>query len=259
MLSEHPAKQCQELVLEWMNYSMIGAKVEGVGMINQLLCISVYSLSRFQAMSPRILCASDSSLLNMWAYLLTEWFGTIRMDEEKSLLNRYHRWTAITRASSPRIGSSTARSGHDRWVAVPALTALLLASSTGCAVQPPQTSEVRVRHLPPTKGDVIEAAIKSHGVPLSVHYSCSTMVGTQRSTIGDYLAEQILSFSETASKWIDVDFVPIQTPSGYYWHATVMFHFLESNGDPFEYGVRFLIRQSDGGVVPTSFSCPGVP
>jgi hypothetical protein len=228
-------------------------------MINQLLCISVYSLSLFQAMLPRILCTSDGIQLNMWAYLLTEWFGTIRMGEEKWLLNRYHRWIAITRASNLRTGFSTARSVRDPWVAVPALTALLLVSSTGCAVQPPRTSEVRIRHLPPTKGDVIEAAIRSHDVPLSVHYSCSTMVGSKRSTIGDYLAEQILSFSETASKWIDVDFVPVQTPSGFYWDATVIFHFLESNGDPFEYGVRFLIRQSDGGVVPTSFSCPGVP
>ena len=135
--------------------------------------------------------------------------------------------------------------------------ALLLA---GCASGEPAASEIRVRHLPPTRADVIEAAIRMHDEPLEGHFWCDGLVEeTNTPTLGRYLAE-LISWQEPGGvNFVDVDLIPREAPVGKLWQATIMF----PTGDGAEayanYGVMFMIRQSDGLVLASSFVCPGTP
>jgi hypothetical protein len=119
------------------------------------------------------------------------------------------------------------------------------------------TPEVHVRHLPPDKTDIIEALIRSEGVPLTVDRSCSSVSDIKDGTVGRYTSSLISYLEEGETNWVEVTVVPWRAPAGMYWRATVTFHVALNSEDPFNYGVQFLIRQSDGLVVPSSFSCPG--
>jgi hypothetical protein len=64
---------------------------------------------------------------------------------------------------------------------------LLLAGCATGAARP----EIRVRHLPPTKADVIEAAIRMSEEPLEGHDWCDGLVNdTEPPTLERYLAPQ---------------------------------------------------------------------
>ena len=140
----------------------------------------------------------------------------------------------------------------------PIALAALLFVLTGCAAsQQMVTSEVHIRHLPPDKTDIIEALIRSEGVPLTVDRSCSSVSDIKEGTVGRYISSLISYLKEGETNWVEVTVVPRRAPAGMYWRATVMFHIALDSEDPFNYGVQFLIRQSDGLVIPSSFSCPG--
>ena len=129
----------------------------------------------------------------------------------------------------------------------------------GCvAERPAPASEVRVRHLPPDKTDIIEAVILSYDIPLTVDRSCYNVSDTANGTVGRYISDLISYLKEGETNWVEVTVVPRRAPAGMYWRATVMFHIALDSEDPFNYGVQFLVRQEDGVVIPTSFSCPGV-
>jgi hypothetical protein len=117
-----------------------------------------------------------------------------------------------------------------------------------------------VHHLPPTRADVIEAAIRMHDEPLEGHFWCDGLVeDTKPRTLGRYLAG-LVSWQEPGGvNVVDVDLIPREAPVGKLWQATIMF----PTGDGAEayanYGVMFMIRQSDGLVLASSFVCPGTP
>lgn len=138
------------------------------------------------------------------------------------------------------------------------LLALLSGMAAGCAPRSASDSlpEIRVRNLPPTKSDIIEAVIRSSDLPRTVHWSCWSPVegGT---TIGRYLADRLASLEPDAQNWIEVRTVPWRAPTGSYWKSTVTFHAALDKEWLSSYGIEFLIRQRDGAVVPGSFSCPG--
>jgi hypothetical protein len=142
-----------------------------------------------------------------------------------------------------------------RWPVV--VIALLLA---GCASAEPVAPEIRVRHLPPTRADVIEAAIRMQEEPLAGHSWCKGLVeDTKSPTLGPYLASLIAWQEPGGVNFVDVDLIPREAPVGKLWQATIMF----PTGDGAEayanYGVMFMIRQSDGLVLASSFVCPGTP
>jgi hypothetical protein len=128
-------------------------------------------------------------------------------------------------------------------------TGLLLA---GCAVHESNASEVRVDHLPPENLDIIEALVRSGDIPLSVHPLCEELAGPNAKTIGEYTAQLLAMQVEggTNDVWAG-------TGDGYvegFWEADVVY----SSGGEDErnhWGVRFLIRKSDGLVMPDSFRC----
>ena len=128
-------------------------------------------------------------------------------------------------------------------------TGLLLA---GCALHEPTAPEVRVDHLPPENLDIIEALVRSGDIPLSVHPLCEELAGPNAKTIGEYTAQLLAMQVEggTNDVWAG-------TGDGYvegFWEADVVY----SSGGEDErnhWGVRFLIRKSDGLVMPDSFRC----
>jgi hypothetical protein len=133
---------------------------------------------------------------------------------------------------------------------------LLLAGCATGAARP----EIRVRHLPPTKADVIEAAIRMYDEPLEGHDWCDGLVEeTKPGTLGRYLA-RLISWQEPGwVNWVDVDIRSREAPVGKIWQADVMVIGGDGGEIAFGYGVIFLIRQSDGVVLSSSFVCPGTP
>ena len=127
----------------------------------------------------------------------------------------------------------------------------------GCATSA-GASEIRVRHLPPTKADVMEAAIRMYGIDHTVHGSCGNIGHWFDRTLGRELSNLIEGLERGKINWVEVRMAPRRAPSGMYWRAMVMFHIDEDGPDPFIFGADFLIRQSDGLVVPSSFKCPGL-
>jgi hypothetical protein len=137
----------------------------------------------------------------------------------------------------------------------PVISAVLLAACTSVNAVAP---EIRVRHLPPTKADVIEAAIRMHHIDHSVHWSCDNIGHWFDKTLGRQFAYLIEGLEQGKTNWVEVRIAPRRAPSGMYWRAMVMFHIDLDGPDPFNFGADFLIRQTDGLVVPSSFTCPGV-
>lgn len=127
---------------------------------------------------------------------------------------------------------------------------LLAGCVAGRSSGPP---EVRVSHLPPDEADILEALIRSEGVPLSVHPLCQEIAGTAKDqTIGRYVAGLLATHGPGTENWLGV--YTQDTFEDGHWIAT----FLSISGtedDPYHWGVEFLIRQSDGLVIPGSFRC----
>jgi hypothetical protein len=134
------------------------------------------------------------------------------------------------------------------------LFAVACCASNGTQAPP----AVYVRHLPPTEADIMEAAIRMHGIDHTVHGSCYNIGHWFDRTLGRQLAYLIEGLEAGKRGWLEVRTAPRRAPSGMYWRAMVLFHLDMDGPDPFVFGADFLIRQSDGLVVPSSFTCPGV-
>ena len=130
----------------------------------------------------------------------------------------------------------------------------------GCASDEPAASEFHVRRLPPTRADVIEAAIRMQEEPLAGHSWCKGLVeDTKSPTLGPYLASLIAWQEPGGVNFVDVDLIPREAPVGKLWQATIMFPTGDGAEAYVNYGVMFMIRQSDGLVLASSFVCPGTP
>ena len=123
----------------------------------------------------------------------------------------------------------------------------------------PVRAEVRVAHQPPTAKDVIDAAIASGAVPLSVSPTCSN-VGTEPSdaTVGRYLAGFLAELSSPAKKnWIETKIEPGKSATGEPVSVCTLTLRHEDGDDRWGWGVRFHVRTSDGLVLASSFTCVG--
>lgn len=155
-------------------------------------------------------------------------------------------------------------------LAVVAAAALALASCGGgsrsTADQAPRTADgnresaaVHVAHQPPTAKDVIDAAIASGNVPLSVSPTCAS-VGTESTdrTIGRYLAGFMAEMQSPDKKnWIETTIEPGKSDKGEPVSICTLTLRHEDGDDRWGWGVRFLVRTSDGLVLHDSFTCVG--
>ena len=122
----------------------------------------------------------------------------------------------------------------------------------GCALDEQPAPDIQVDHLPPEDADVIEALMRSGDIPLSVHPLCEELAGPKANTIGEYTAQLLAMQLEGG-----INDVWAETGDGYvegFWEADVVY----SSGRDDErnhWGVRFLIRKSDGLVMRDSFRC----
>ena len=131
-----------------------------------------------------------------------------------------------------------------------------VAGCTSTAAQDP--TDVYVRHLPPTEADIMEAAVRMHRIDHTVDGSCYNIGHWFDRTLGRQMAYLIEGLEAGKRGWVEIRTAPRRAPSGWYWRAMVLFHLDMDGPDPFVFGADFLIRQSDGLVVPSSFMCPGV-
>ena len=140
------------------------------------------------------------------------------------------------------------------------LMMFLAALSAGCTpgASLKNSSAVYVRHLPPTAADVMEAAIRSHGIDNTVDRSCDNFGHWFDQTMGRQFAYLIEGLEQGKRGWVEIRTASRRAPSGMYWRAMVMFHIDLDGPDPFNFGADFLIRQSDGLVISSSFKCPGL-
>jgi hypothetical protein len=118
---------------------------------------------------------------------------------------------------------------------------------------------VHVAHRPPTAKDVVDAAIASSSVPLSVSSTC-TNAGTESSdaTVGRYLAGFLAEMSSPDKKnWIETRIEAGSSPTGEPGSFCTLTLRHEDGDDRWGWGVRFFVRSSDGLVVPSSFTCTG--
>jgi hypothetical protein len=118
---------------------------------------------------------------------------------------------------------------------------------------------VRIAHLPPTAKDIIDAAIASGGVPLSVSPTCAN-VGTEPSdaTIGRYLAGFLAELSSPSKKnWIETKNVGGRSANGEEVSICSLILRHEDGDDRWGWGVQFQVRTSDRVVLPESFTCLG--
>jgi hypothetical protein len=144
-------------------------------------------------------------------------------------------------------------------LAVLAAAALALVSCGAPGNPGRRTSEVRVAHQPPTAKDVIDAAIASGDVPLTVSSTCAN-IGTESSdrTIGRYLAGFMSEMSSPDKKnWIETKIEPGRSDKGEPVSICTLTLRHEDGDDRWGWGVRFLVRSSDGLVLRDSFTCVG--
>ncbi|HWO14447.1 MAG TPA: hypothetical protein VNN80_33305 [Polyangiaceae bacterium] len=140
-----------------------------------------------------------------------------------------------------------------------AACALLLAGCKGAAVPveaPPAAAAppaIRVKATPPTSKDVIDAALQSHGVPLSVHDSCRN-VGTEPTdtTLGRYMSGFIAELDPESGKNGIVTSVNA-TDGGWVCRLTIQHR---AGDDVWSWGVEFEVGK-DGVVKPASYRCIG--
>jgi hypothetical protein len=142
------------------------------------------------------------------------------------------------------------------------MTALLLAacgSTPDPAPPSASTTAVHVGNRPPAAKDVIEAVLANARVALSISPTCRN-VGTETSdmTIGRYLSGFMaeMSTAET-SNWIETRVTEGTTAAGEpAWICEMTLRHRDSE-DRWGWGVQFAARQSDGLVLPDSFTCTG--
>lgn len=133
------------------------------------------------------------------------------------------------------------------------------AASTPVQTAAPAPSPVRIAHLPPTAKDVIDAAIASGNVPLSVSPTCAH-VGTEPgdATIGRYLAGFLAELSSPSKKnWIETNVAPGHSAAGEDVSVCRLTLRHEDGDDRWGWGVQFEVRTRDGVVLPQSFTCLG--
>lgn len=129
-------------------------------------------------------------------------------------------------------------------------------AATAVASAPPA---IHIAHRPPTAKDVIDAAIASGGVPLTVSPTC-TSVGTEPAdaTIGRYLAGFLAEMSASDKKnWIETSIEPGKSNAGDAGSICTLTLRHEDGDDRWGWGLRFFVRASDGLVVQSSFTCVG--
>lgn len=155
-----------------------------------------------------------------------------------------------------------------RCLAIAAVAALVACgsqqpSAPAAAVESPAAGgaapAVHVAHQPPTAKDVLDAAIASGSIPLSVSSTC-TNVGTEPSdrTIGRYLAGFLAELSSPDKKnWIETHVEPGKSSSGEPVSVCTLTIRHEDGDDRWGWGVRFDVRSSDGLVLQDSFTCTG--
>ena len=142
---------------------------------------------------------------------------------------------------------------------------VLLLASCGPGQSPKETAggraqpEVHVTHQPPSAKDVIEAAIASGSVALTVSPTCRN-VGTEPSdaTIGRYLAGFMAELSSSDKKnWIDTHIEPGTSARGEPVSICKLTLRHMDGDDRWGWGVQFQVRTSDGLVLVDSFICTG--
>jgi sirohydrochlorin ferrochelatase len=137
--------------------------------------------------------------------------------------------------------------------------ATLAAAALLACGSPPPARAVHVAHRPPTAKDVIDAAIASGSLPLSVSATCHG-VGTEPSdaTIGRYLAGFLAEMSASDKKnWIETSVEAGTSAGGEAGSFCTLTLRHEDGDDRWGWGVKFFVRSSDGLVVPSSFTCVG--
>lgn len=148
-------------------------------------------------------------------------------------------------------------------VALAALTAL--GCGRGSAPQAQQREQaaqeiaVHIGHRPPLPKDIIDAAISSGPVDLSVSPSCRN-VGTEPAdrTVGRYLAGFLAELSKPqGANWIETGVEPGKSSEGAaIWTCRILIRHVDGD-DRWGWGIRFDVRQSDGLVIRGSFTCVG--
>jgi hypothetical protein len=134
-------------------------------------------------------------------------------------------------------------------------------AAPAAAAQPsaPASRAIYVAHRPPSAKDVIDAAIASAAIPLTVSPTCSG-VGTEPSdaTIGRYLAGFLAELSNPAKKnWIETRIAPGKSTAGEGVSICSVTVRHEDGDDRWGWGIQFQVRASDGLVLPDSFTCLG--
>ena len=124
-------------------------------------------------------------------------------------------------------------------------------------VRPALGTQVRVRHVPPTRKDLIEAVLASAQLPLSVSQTC-TNVGTEASdsTLGRYLAGFLSELSlPTDRNWIETTVDSTHSTDSVSTARVTIRH--RAGNDEWGWGVQFAIRLRDSLVLANSFQCTG--
>jgi hypothetical protein len=133
--------------------------------------------------------------------------------------------------------------------------AFLLLMSCGARQSGP--SPFRLRHLPPTPKDVIEAVLANSQAPLS-DSSCRGF-GTESTdtTVGRYLAGYLAELSnQDAHNAITTSVAPKTEGAEKLYVCRLMIRHAQGE-DVWSWGVQFSAKQSDGAIVANSIQCVG--
>jgi hypothetical protein len=145
-----------------------------------------------------------------------------------------------------------------------ALAGLTLLACAACSAPADQNGrllppETRIAHQPPSAKDVIDAAIASGNVALSVSPTCKN-VGTDPAdiTIRQYLAGFMAEMSaENKKNWIETQIEPGTSAAGEPVFVCRLTLRHVDGDDRWGWGVQFQVRRGDGLVLTNSFTCTG--
>lgn len=148
------------------------------------------------------------------------------------------------------------------WLA--ASTALLAGalgcSTTECPGGPTSPSGAIVSGLArrgmPDRREVFALLSRASDVSLVGNPSCDGVVPENDApTLGDWVGYN-LSVLEGERVWLDAECVAAETPDE--WRCDVTFHAeFDDSPDPWSWGVRFRMRETDRSLVPDSLLCTG--
>lgn len=130
---------------------------------------------------------------------------------------------------------------------------------SGCSRSGSEARPVRIEHSPPNSKDVIEAALRSSDVPLSVDSSCKNAGSDfEDKTIGRYVSGLLAQQSEPkGSNWIQTNAESVKEGNGAdVWRCRIMIRHVDGD-DRWGWGLQFSVRQKDGIVLRDSFKCIG--